>query len=63
MTRLASERIDPVKLPDDVRRALESRMVDAFERTLLQLPQRCTLDRQHQLLRKAALAVIRGVPV
>ena len=62
MTRLAAERIDPVKLPDDVRRNLEHRMVDAFEHVMQNLPERCSLDRQHDLLRKAALGVIRGVP-
>jgi len=65
MTRPASQRVDPVRLPDEVRRALENRMVDAFERTVARLASTESQHtaRQYEALRKAALAVIRGVPV
>ncbi len=65
MTARAADRIDPVKLPDDVRRRLEARMEDAFERTLVKLSSTESQHtrRQYDALLKAALAVIRGVPV
>lgn len=65
MTARAAERVDPVKLPDDVRRRLEDRMVDAFERTRFKLAATETREtrRNYDALLKAALAVVRGVPV